>query len=187
MCEKIVTHFLRAGVNPSQIGVITPYEGQRAYIVNYMQRNGSLRAQLYKEIEVASVDSFQGTTSAIPRQTHCVWLLTCSHSGREKDYIILSCVRSNEHQGIGFLNDPRRLNVALTRARYGIAILGNPKVLSKQPLWNQLLVHYKENEVLVEGPLNHLKASMVQFQVRVLYHYQARTTPTGLLYYSHSG
>jgi len=46
-------------------------------------------------------------------------------------------------QGIGFLNDPRRLNVALTRARYGIVILGNPKVLSKQPLWNGLLTHYK--------------------------------------------
>nr|XP_023919269.1 DNA replication licensing factor MCM6-like [Quercus suber] len=120
--EKIVTTFLRSGVVPSQIGVITPYEGQRAYIVNYMSRNGALRQQLYKEIEVASVDSFQG---------------------REKDYIILSCVRSNEHQGIGFLNDPRRLNVALTRARYGIVILGNPKVLSKQPLWNSLLTHYK--------------------------------------------
>lgn len=59
-CEKIVTMLLKSGVNPSQIGVITPYEGQRAYIVNYMQRSGSLRPQLYKEIEVASVDSFQG-------------------------------------------------------------------------------------------------------------------------------
>ncbi|KAL9249850.1 Regulator of nonsense transcripts 1-like protein [Drosera capensis] len=141
--EKLVTTFLRSGVVPNQIGVITPYEGQRAYIVNYMARNGSLRQQLYKEIEVASVDSFQG---------------------REKDYIILSCVRSNEHQGIGFLNDPRRLNVALTRARYGIVILGNPKVLSKQPLWNGLLTHYKEHECLVEGPLSNLKQSMVQFQ-----------------------
>ena len=75
--EKIVTAFLRCGVNPSQIGVITPYEGQRAYCVNHMVRNGSLRQQLYKEIEVASVDSFQG---------------------REKDLIVLSCVRSNEHQ-----------------------------------------------------------------------------------------
>lgn len=39
-------------INIVQIGVITPYEGQRAYIVNYMSRNGALRQQLYKEIEV---------------------------------------------------------------------------------------------------------------------------------------
>ena len=108
--EKIVTRFFKSGVVPSQIGIVTPYEGQRSYITNFMQFNGSLRKDLYKEIEVASVDAFQG---------------------REKDYIILSCVRSNEHQGIGFLNDPRRLNVALTRAKYGLVILGNPRVLSK--------------------------------------------------------
>ncbi|KAI3738525.1 hypothetical protein L2E82_28559 [Cichorium intybus] len=142
--EKIrCRNAIGAEILDKRIGVITPYEGQRAYIVNYMSRNGALRQQLYKDIEVASVDSFQG---------------------REKDYIILSCVRSNERQGIGFLNYPRRLNVALTRSRYGIVILGNPKVLSKQPLWNGLMTHYKEHECLVEGPLNNLKQSMVQFQ-----------------------
>ncbi|KAL0946462.1 hypothetical protein HGRIS_014975 [Hohenbuehelia grisea] len=140
--EKIVTKFFKSGVVPSQIGVVTPYEGQRSYIVNYMQFNGSLKKDLYKEIEVASVDAFQG---------------------REKDYIILSCVRSNEHQGIGFLNDPRRLNVALTRAKYGVVILGNPKVLSKHPLWHFLLTHYKEANCLVEGPLSNLQPSMIQF------------------------
>ncbi|KAH9843125.1 P-loop containing nucleoside triphosphate hydrolase protein [Rhodofomes roseus] len=140
--EKIVTKFFKSGVVPSQIGVVTPYEGQRSYIVNYMQFNGSLKKDLYKEIEVASVDAFQG---------------------REKDYIILSCVRSNEHQGIGFLNDPRRLNVALTRAKYGVVILGNPKVLSKHPLWHYLLTHYKEKNCLVEGPLSNLQPSMIQF------------------------
>ncbi|TFK72708.1 hypothetical protein BDN72DRAFT_293774 [Pluteus cervinus] len=140
--EKIVTKFFKSGVVPGQIGVVTPYEGQRSYIVNYMQFNGSLKKDLYKEVEVASVDAFQG---------------------REKDYIILSCVRSNEHQGIGFLNDPRRLNVALTRAKYGVVILGNPKVLSKHPLWHYLLTHYKEKNNLVEGPLNNLQPSMIQF------------------------
>lgn len=54
-------------------------------------------------------------------------------------------------QGIGFLADPRRLNVALTRAKYGLVVLGNPKVLSKQAIWNALLYHFKENGCLVEG------------------------------------
>ncbi|WWD07260.1 hypothetical protein V865_005357 [Kwoniella europaea PYCC6329] len=140
--EKMVTKFFKSGVLPSQIGVITPYEGQRSYIAAYMQLHGSLKKDLYKEVEVASVDAFQG---------------------REKDYIILSCVRSNEHQGIGFLNDPRRLNVALTRAKYGVVILGNPKVLSKHPLWLYLLTHYKEKSCFVEGPLSNLQPSMIQF------------------------
>lgn len=140
--EQVVTQLLQAGVTPDNLGVITPYEGQRAFIVNYMQRSGKLRPQLYKQIEVASVDSFQG---------------------REKEFIILSCVRSNDHQGIGFLNDPRRLNVALTRARCGLIIVGNAKVLSKQPLWNLLLCHFKTHKVVVEGPLHKLKQSIVQF------------------------
>lgn len=138
--EKLVTHLLRNGIRPGQIGIITPYEGQRAHVVSLMTRNGTLSQNLYDEIEVASVDSFQG---------------------REKDYIILSCVRSNEHQGIGFLSDPRRLNVALTRARFGLVILGNPKVLSKQMIWSALAYHFKEEDALVEGSLKALKPSTV--------------------------
>jgi regulator of nonsense transcripts 1 len=140
--EKVVTHLLKAGVSPAQLGVITPYEGQRAFLLSYMLRHGLLRQQLYAEIEVASVDAFQG---------------------REKDYILLSCVRSNEGQGLGFVSDPRRLNVALTRARYGLVLFGNPKVLSRSPLWNNLLVHFKEQGCLVEGALNALKQSSITF------------------------
>ena len=46
--EKAVTRFLRCGVKPEQIGIITPYEGQRAYLVQYMQYSGSLHAKLYQ-------------------------------------------------------------------------------------------------------------------------------------------
>lgn len=148
LVEKIVTRLLKSGVMPQLIGVVTPYEGQRAFCVNHMQRAGNWRPELYKKIEVASVDSFQG---------------------REKDFIILSCVRSNDHQGIGFLNDPRRLNVALTRARCGLIIIGNAKVLSKQPLWNLLLLHFMgsnsmDKNFIVEGALNHLKTSNPKLQ-----------------------
>jgi regulator of nonsense transcripts 1 len=121
--EKVVTRLMKSGIKPHQIGIITPYEGQRAYVVQYMQFNGTMSQRLYMEIEVASVDAFQG---------------------REKDFIILSCVRANEHQGIGFLNDARRLNVALTRAKYGVVIIGNAKVLTKHPLWNSLIRDYQE-------------------------------------------
>jgi regulator of nonsense transcripts 1 len=138
--EKIVTSFLKCGVLPNQIGIITPYEGQRAYICNYMQRSATLSNTLYKSIEVASVDSFQG---------------------REKDFIILSCVRSNEKFGIGFLSDSRRLNVALTRAKYGLVICGNAISLSKNDLWNNLLSEYKKLDVYVEGPLLNLKPCIV--------------------------
>ena len=140
--EKIVTKFLKSGIKPEQIGVVTPYEGQRSFLVQYLQYQGSLHAKMYQDIEIASVDAFQG---------------------REKDIIIISCVRSNEHQGIGFLADPRRLNVALTRAKYAVIVVGNPKVLSRHALWNHLLHHYKENHCLVEGPLTNLKESLMQF------------------------
>jgi regulator of nonsense transcripts 1 len=140
--EKIVTHLLRMGVTPSQIGVITPYDGQKKYVSEFMRRSGALASALYEAIEVASVDAFQG---------------------REKDFILVSCVRSSETQGIGFLSDPRRLNVALTRARLGIIFLGNPRVLSKNALWAALLLHFKEYDCLVEGPLNNLKPSYMTF------------------------
>ena len=138
--EKVVTHLLRSGVDPGRIGVVTPYEGQRAYVSQHMTRAGVLATRLYGEVEVASVDAFQG---------------------REKDFIILSCVRSNEKTGIGFLNDPRRLNVAMTRARSGLVILGNPKVLSRQRLFHDLLNHFRDEGCLVEGALDSLRQSVV--------------------------
>jgi len=137
-----VTHLLRLGVTPAQIGVITPYDGQKKYVSEHMRRSGALAHTLYEAIEVASVDAFQG---------------------REKDFILVTCVRSSETQGIGFLSDPRRLNVALTRARLGIILLGNPRVLSKNALWAALLLHFKEYGCLVEGPLNNLQPSYMTF------------------------
>ena len=129
--DTIVKTLLKCTVKPEQIGIITPYEGQRCYIVSRMLKNCAST-----EIEVSSVDSFQG---------------------REKDYIIMSCVRSNNHHGIGFLDDPRRLNVSLTRARYGLILVGNVLALSNHQLWINLLDHYQKMNLLVSGQLGSLK------------------------------
>jgi regulator of nonsense transcripts 1 len=141
--EKLVTKLMKLGIVPDQIGVVTPYEGQRAHIVSHFERAGSLKKELYKDLEVASVDAFQG---------------------REKDFIIVSCVRSNDQQGIGFLRDPRRLNVAMTRAKYGCIIIGNARILARNPLWNSLLNHFQSRNCLAEGPVNNMVLSQMNIQ-----------------------
>lgn len=151
--EKIVTKLLKSSIHPSQIGIITPYQGQRAFIMQMMIMNGNMKKELYEAIEVASVDAFQG---------------------REKDYIILSCVRSNDNSSMGFVSDARRMNVALTRARYGLIILGNPKVLSKNHLWNNLICHFKELQVLMEGNIGNLQPSPLHFS-RSTYQHHSRS------------
>jgi regulator of nonsense transcripts 1 len=141
--ERIVTHFIKSGLLGSQIGVITPYEGQRAHIQSVLQRHTTLHTNMYKDVEIASVDAFQG---------------------REKDFIILSCVRSNSQAGLGFLQDPRRLNVAITRAKYGLVICGNAYVIGKAPsrggvpsVWTGLISHLYKHNLIVEGPLGNLR------------------------------
>lgn len=133
-------------------------------------RSGPLRSDLYREIEIASVDSFQGREkdyiilSCVRRYLllhnfvyimSCVDITQCCYFSCTLLFTVLTyvdvCVHSNELQGIGFLRDPRRLNVALTRAKYGVILVGNARLLARNPLWNSLLVHFQERECLVEG------------------------------------
>ncbi|ETO21592.1 putative DNA helicase [Reticulomyxa filosa] len=82
------------------------------------------------EITIDTVDAFQG---------------------QEKTLCILSCVRSNDKNVIGFLNDPRRINVALTRARKGLIIVGNYNTLSSHSrLWKDLTHFFLKNGRIVK-------------------------------------
>jgi len=91
----------------NSIGVISPYNGQVALVKSMISSDQDLRQLLLKStvtIEVKSVDGYQG---------------------RERDVIIFSAVRSNRQGRIGFLHDWRRLNVALTRAKSGLVVVGD--------------------------------------------------------------
>jgi superfamily I DNA and/or RNA helicase len=108
--------------------VITPYRGQIEAIENCFEKLADIMRWGNCKIEVNSVDAFQG---------------------REKDIIIFSCVRSgnrggvqNETHTIGFLKDPRRLNVALTRAKYGLWIVGHAPTLQNGSSDLRALLNY---------------------------------------------
>ncbi|AFN83969.1 putative DNA helicase [Encephalitozoon romaleae SJ-2008] len=134
-CESIIRHLFKCGVTENQIGVITPYEGQRSYILNriFGAEPGNL--------EISNVDGFQG---------------------REKDFIIVSLVRSNLYQGIGFVGDKRRMNVTLTRAKHGLVIIGNPTTLMKHDMWSNLLSFYDKKGLVMEGPLHNLRRVIIK-------------------------
>ena len=114
---------------PNEIGVITPYSGQ----VSLLREMRAARAEenaLFKDIEISTVDGFQG---------------------REKEAIIISTVRSNENNEVGFLSDARRMNVAVTRARKHVTLICNCETVSKDTFLAHLVQYFEENGELVSS------------------------------------
>ena len=106
-----------------QVGVITPYSQQQR-VLRTLFRNELDR----DEVEINTVDGFQG---------------------REKDIIILSTVRADPNKNIGFLSDIRRMNVALTRAKYACYVVGNEKTLVSSKPWRAFLDHVWDTKCLI--------------------------------------
>ena len=121
-----VEKLFNCGIDFNNIGVITPYNAQKLLIQKKLkEKYKNLKTT---EIKISSVDGFQG---------------------REKDFIILSNVRSNKKNQIGFLKDFRRLNVSITRAKYGMIIIGNIECLyNSKSCWRNLIDYYKINNLL---------------------------------------
>ena len=97
---------------PSSIGIITPYLAQQRELIKIIHVYSN-------KIDIKSVDGFQG---------------------KEKDIIIISCVRSKSRNGtIGFLSNPKRINVAITRAKKALYIVGDVDSLKRNETWCKLI------------------------------------------------
>jgi superfamily I DNA and/or RNA helicase len=102
---------VRAGLPPDELAAIAPYSAQ----VSLLRERAALAGA-----EVDTVDAFQG---------------------REKDAVLLSLTRSNGRGELGFLNDLRRINVALTRARRHLFVVGDSATLGGHPYYAKLIAH----------------------------------------------
>ena len=98
------------------VGIISPYRAQVQYLRHLIKRTDFYKP-FRKIIAVNTVDGFQG---------------------QERDIIVISMVRSNEEGQIGFLRDLRRMNVAITRARMKLIILGDSATLTRHPFYRRL-------------------------------------------------
>jgi len=106
-----VKELLAAGLAPRELAVITPYRAQAHALRERVE-------PLSAEVEVDTVDAFQG---------------------REKDAVLVSLTRSNSEGQLGFLTDLRRMNVALTRARRHLFVVGDSATLSGHPFYSRFI------------------------------------------------
>jgi superfamily I DNA and/or RNA helicase len=107
------------------VGVISPYRAQVQYLRRLLMKREFFKP-FRRLISINTVDGFQG---------------------QERDVIVISLVRSNDEGQIGFLRDLRRMNVAITRARMKLIILGDRQTMTRHPFYRQLwnyMMHLKE-------------------------------------------
>lgn len=131
VCE-VVRDLLKAGdVTSDRIGVITPYQAQLKLISDKMKE--------FENVSIRTVDGFQG---------------------QERDVIVFSAVRCNEHGFVGFLDDEKRMNVLLTRARRGMIVIGNKKTLGKCELWKKWIDWVEENNLTRDCPQDNMTGKL---------------------------
>ena len=117
----IVEKFIDKGMKKVDMGIITPYNDQVDLIKRMLQS---------ENLQVSSVDGFQG---------------------KEKELIIVSLVRSNKEFELGFLEDIRRLNVSITRAKRKLVVIANSITISDNEFYLKLVQHFKEKGLYVDA------------------------------------
>jgi senataxin len=116
-----------------KVGIITPYKSQLRELKNRFI--SSYGASIIEDIEFNTTDAFQG---------------------RESEVIIFSCVRASPAGGIGFLQDIRRMNVGLTRAKSSLWVLGNSQSLERGEFWRKLVQDAKQRKRYTTGDLHNM-------------------------------
>ena len=116
----VVKALMDLGIRPEDVGVISPYDDQVDLLKRTFQEGG-----IPEEVEVKTVDGFQG---------------------REKEVIVVSFVRSNRRGEIGFLNDVRRLNVAITRPKRKLITVGDSTTLRVHPVYRAFVEYVRKVE-----------------------------------------
>ncbi|KAF9970524.1 DEAD-box type RNA helicase [Actinomortierella ambigua] len=119
---------MNGGINFfGRIGVISPYKQQIRSLKEIFSRY--FGREILEAIDFNTVDGFQG---------------------QEKDLIIFSCVRASSAGRVGFLADIRRMNVALTRARQSLFILGHADTLRREPIWGDLVADAEDRKLFTK-------------------------------------
>ncbi|KAF2851039.1 tRNA-splicing endonuclease-like protein [Plenodomus tracheiphilus IPT5] len=116
-----------------KIGIITPYKSQLRELKTAFSK--SFGQDITEKIDFNTTDAFQG---------------------RESEVIIFSCVRASPAGGIGFLQDIRRMNVGLTRAKSSLWVLGNSQSLMRGEFWKKLVVDAKNRNRYTGGDLTEM-------------------------------
>ena len=141
--SALVNLFYESYVDASQIGIITFYESQRGYILNYLAQYFDPKNYTDNADDGGFLDRLKPNIMSVD-----------SCQGKEFDFVILSCVRSSDTLGIGFLNNPQRMNVAMTRARFGLIVVGNANSLLKTELGEHLIKFYGNKNLIFQGDIN---------------------------------
>ncbi|KAL1693704.1 SEN1 N terminal-domain-containing protein [Schizophyllum commune] len=142
--SRLVTQFSSSGDFAAKVGIIAGYKGQ---IVELRRRfENRFGRDITKKIAFNTVDGFQG---------------------QEKDVIIFSCVRAGtQTTNIGFMSDTRRMNVALTRAKSSLFILGHADTLSRSDeTWKQIVADAKERKLMTDVDVSYFTAPITQTSV----------------------
>ena len=110
-------------LSPCQIGIVAPYARQVLNIKNRLHRIDNTK--WFQSVDVGTADGFQG---------------------KEKDLIIVSITRANKHRSLGFVKDRRRMNVALTRAKRGVIVIGDKNMLENDSDGWRKWLHWVEKD-----------------------------------------